>query len=222
MKKTGILVAMPREWAPIEKKAEIASVTDVFGKKVYKGTFCGQPFAACVSGIGKVAAAVGVAALNEAFRPDTVINVGVAGGLGAVRCNTAAVAGKVWQHDFDTTAAGDEPGLYTGECDEKLSAELLSATGGVRADVATGDVFVADAAKAARIARTFSVSVCEMECAGALAMANALGIPFAAVKYISDGAEDSAADSYRVTLDSLMERAADDLERYFSSLRGKQ
>ena len=59
MSKTGYIIAMPRECAPLLEKAEISAVKRVMGKQVHIGTLCGKPFAVCVCGIGKVAAATG-------------------------------------------------------------------------------------------------------------------------------------------------------------------
>lgn len=216
MRKTGFLIAMPRECAPLLEKAEISAVKRVMGKQVHIGTLCGKLFAVCVCGIGKVAAATGVFALAKAFKPDAIINAGIAGGLGVTPRGAAVIARKVWQHDFDTTAAGDEPGLFAGECDERLSERLAAATQGIAGTVATGDVFVADATRAERIARMFGASACDMECAGALEAAKALEIPFAAVKYISDGADSGAGEDYSDALGSLAEKLARDAENYFS------
>ena len=217
MIKTGFVIAMPRECAPLLEKAEITAVERVMGKQVHIGTLCGKPFAVCVCGIGKVAAATGVFALAKAFKPDAIINAGIAGGLGVTPRGAAVIARKVWQHDFDTTAAGDEPGLFAGECDERLSERLAAATQGIAGTVATGDVFVADKVRAKRIAELFGASACDMECAGALEAANALEIPFAAVKYVSDGADAGAGEDYGDALAPLADRIARDTEKYFSS-----
>lgn len=217
MIRTGLIIAMPGECAPLLGKAEIREAERVMGKQVYIGTLCGKPFAVCVCGIGKVAAATGVFALAKAFGPDEIINPGIAGGLGVSARGAAVVADRVWQHDFDTTAAGDEPGLFAGECDERISAKLVGVTGGNTGTVATGDVFVADKVRAKRIAELFGAAACDMECAGALEAAKALGIPFAAVKYISDGADAGAGEDYGEALASLADRIARDTERYFSS-----
>ena len=220
MKKIGILVAMGSEWAPLESMAETLTETEVFGKRVFTGSMAGRPFAACISGVGKVAAAIGVMALYRAFNPDVILNAGVAGGLGVTPRGSVVVAGEVWQHDFDTTAAGDEPGLYVGRTDDALSERLLAVTGGVRGTVATGDIFVADPVRAAYIRDKFGAAVCEMEAAAAMEAARALGIPFAAVKYVSDGANESAGSDFGANTGSLAECLARDIYAFMSSEKG--
>lgn len=173
-----------------------------------------------VSGEGKVNAAIAAALIAERIKPDVMLNFGVAGGLGRTAKGGKLIAGDVWEHDFDITAAGHTAGKYLGRTDDRLAETIIAAIGGERGTVATGDVFVADPVRAGAIAKTYGAAACEMECAAVFAAASACGIPFAAVKYISDDADSDAKTAMDDNVLSLAELIAADLMAVAENLSG--
>ena len=168
-------------------------------------------------GPGKVNAAICAQSLLLLAQPDRVINTGVAGALAPdLHTLDTVIASAVCQHDIDSTALGDEPGLISGieqvfvPCDPTLQKQLLQAAQELgfpaRAGViASGDQFLADEARKRAIRQLFGADCGEME-TGPIGQACFLaGVPFAALRVLSDSGDGSAPMVYR----ALVERASD-------------
>ena len=98
------IIAMESEAEILLKNATVTAEKTLLGKKTYEGEFHGKKFALVICGVGKVNAAVGAAAGITAYRPSSVLNFGVAGGLNesAKLCEVYAI-NKAVQFDFDLT-----------------------------------------------------------------------------------------------------------------------
>lgn len=167
-----------------------------------------------VCGIGKVFAAMCAQTMIVTYRPDCVINTGVAGSLSRdIGVGDVVIAEDVVEHDMDTSPLGDPVGLISGlnvvkmHCSDKLrmsvlrnaAAHVLEGTGTkVFTDrvIATGDQFIADAAKKQWIVDTFGASACEMEGGAVGQVCTANGVPFAIVRTMSDSADGGAVEDY--------------------------
>lgn len=168
-----------------------------------------------LSRIGKVAAATTTATLIEAFGVERVIFTGVAGGVGdGVFVGDVVVGTNFVQHDMDASPLFPryEIPLYGQtlfRADGALSGLLLRAAqaamlGGANSTVrihqgliASGDRFVSGAAEAANLVRALHASghrplAVEMEGAAVAQVCADYGVPFAAVRTISDRADDQA------------------------------
>jgi adenosylhomocysteine nucleosidase len=76
----------------------------VAGREFWVGELHGQPVAAVLSGIGKVAAATTATLLIERFGASRIVFTGVAGGLGpGVRVGDLVLARSLLQHDMDAS-----------------------------------------------------------------------------------------------------------------------
>ena len=116
------------------------------------------------------------------------------------------------QHDFDVTAFGYVRGyMCTGEdnqkptryaADARLRALVASAAAEladcrtVEGVIASGDVFVADAALKQQLLADFDATAAEMEGAAVAQTAVANGVPFLVIRAISDLADGSASGSF--------------------------
>lgn len=166
-----------------------------------------------VCGIGKVFAAMCAQTMIVKYAPGRIINTGVAGTLSPqIGIGDVVIASDVVEHDFDTTAFGDEPGLIPGlgtvkmHCSERLSmSELRNAALDVlgesgakvfRGVIASGDQFIADAEKKRQIVERFGAVACEMEGGAVGQVCAADGVPFAVVRTISDSADGGAVEDY--------------------------
>ena len=197
----GVIGAMQ-----IEIEGLRAAMTDVTeetagGVKFTRGKLCGVDVVAAVCGVGKVFAALAAEAMILRYAPRALLNTGVAGGLAAgLTVGDIVLADAVVQHDMDTTPLGDPPGLLSGlgivriPTDEKLLAALKKAA--ERAGfshrvgtIATGDQFIASEAQKARIVKEFGAIACEMEGGAIGQVARVNGVPFAALRAISDGGD---------------------------------
>ena len=142
------------------------------------------------------------------YAPDLVINTGVGGTLTReLSIGDVAIAEAVCQHDMDTTALGDEPGLISGinrvyfEADKAAVGMIEEIAGGLgiktyRGTIASGDRFIASQAEKERIVSTFGAVSCEMEGAAVGHVCFVNSTPFAVIRAISDDADGGACEDY--------------------------
>lgn len=171
----------------------------------HKGKVYGKDVVAVVCGIGKVNAAVCTQILISEYKVDTVINVGVAGGIGKeIYPGDVVIADTLVQHDMDTTVFGDKYGqiprldTFDFKCDAKLIAlaqaacKELSDIKSFTGRIVTGDQFIASLEKIQWLSSEFEAFACEME-GGSIAQVCYLNnVPFIVIRSISDNANNGA------------------------------
>ena len=150
---------------------------------------------AYAGGIGKVNAAMAAQLCIDRYQPDWVINAGVAGSFRDLPIGTVVVAERFLQHDVDTSPIGDPVGLvstvntlhFPTAIPEKIATFLeQQGVSCVTGDVATGDAFLVRGDRADWIAGTFHPTLCEMEGGAVAQVCMRCGVPFSAVKSVSD------------------------------------
>ncbi len=190
-----------------------------------------------LSRIGKVAAATTATALIEKFGARRIVFTGVAGGLGAgVQVGDVVVAADFLQHDMNAAPLFPpyEVPLYGQArfaCDEKLTTTLLIAAhaSGISAGgrfglnplppcihhglVASGDRFVSaafevQALQSALRAHGHEALAVEMEGAAVAQVCHDYGVPFAAMRSISDRADDTAHTDFAAFVRTVASRYA--------------
>jgi len=205
----GIIGAMEIEIEGIralmtEKEEKIIS-----GIKYVIGKLGGNTVVTAVCGIGKVFAAICAQTMILTFKPDIIVNTGVAGSIDpSLKVFDIAVADKVVQHDMDTSPVGDPKGLLSGinviymDADEKASCLLMKLVKGtginaVQGAIASGDQFIASKAQKDAIKSDFPDAVaCEMEGASIGQVCYVNGVKFAVLRAISDNADGEAIEDY--------------------------
>ena len=204
---TGIIGAMDVEVESIAANLQNVEHRVISGIPFSKGLLSGRQVVLARCGIGKVNAAVCAQIMISAFGVNEIINTGVAGAVvKGVKQNDIVIAERFVQHDVDTTAIGDPIGFVSTvnkvffETDKGISSRLKAAIGNKArthlGTVATGDQFIADKKSGKKIHERFNASACDME-GGAIAQVCALaGIPFGAVRCISDSADEKAHMDY--------------------------
>ena len=151
------------------------------------------------SGIGKVNAALGAAALIEHFQPTALISTGVAGGIDRVLQVTDVVAStSLVYHDVwcgDGNAYGQIQGLpLYFEADQRLLAAALqlNASGTLQSHVhggliCTGDQFISNRQELEGIKGRFPEALAvDMESAALAQTCYLSGVPFISFRIISD------------------------------------
>lgn len=200
---TGIIGALSEEIAVIIDNMADARSETVSGTAYHTGTIGKERVCAAVCGMGKVNAAICAQTMITRFGIDRLINTGIGGALDpSLRQRDLVVATGFVQHDLDISAIDNVPrgyitelGTVVIEAGKELGGYIAEICSAVYPDItkrgifATGDQFIADRAVSENIRKTFGASVCDME-SGAMAHVCALaGIPFAAVRCISDSAD---------------------------------
>ena len=223
----GIIGAMKIEIEKTQALLENKSEKTISGIRFVSGTLHGREVVTAVCGIGKVAAAICTEAMILEFKPDCIINTGVGGGLAAdINVCDVVIAESLVQHDMDTTAMGDAPGLISGlnmvyiPADEKVNSALTQAAESIgtfkvkSGIIASGDQFIADPAKKDYIIGTFGAAACEMEGASIAQVCFSNSMPFGVVRAISDKADGSGHMDYSQFLPLAAENAAKIIENF--------
>jgi len=178
----------------------------VGGREFWVGHLHGAGVVVVLSRIGKVAAATTATALIERFAVDRIVFTGVAGGLApGVGVGDVVLADAFIQHDLDASPIFPkyEVPLYGTSrfaTDAPLTAELARAVSialpGARVHrglVASGDRFVSTTAESRALQAALPEALAvEMEGAAFAQVCRDYGVPFAAVRTISDRADDEA------------------------------
>ena len=193
----------------------------------------GDGLVVMVAGVGKVAAAMATQYACDVFKPRSAIAMGLAGSLEeGVRPGQVIVATGAVQHDMDgrplTPAKGMIPGLdlSTLAADPAASEKLLIAARLESRDaqagvVLTGDQIVTSRATRDALMREFPDGVCiDMETAALAQVAQQNGVPWTALRVISDSADESfdlrkvmglGVSTAAKLFESIIQTVADDL-----------
>jgi adenosylhomocysteine nucleosidase len=235
---TAILSALPEEQAGVLALLQSPQCIVHAGREFWHGTVHGKSVVLALSRIGKVAAATTATALIERFKVQRLVFTGVAGGMAAkVQVGDVVVGTQYLQHDFDASplfARYEIPGYGRTRfaADTHLVAIISEAATAINhcasglksikiheGLVASGDRFVSSATEAQTLRLALPDALCvEMEGAAVAQVCHDYGVPFVAVRTISDRADDTAhldfgqfvravAGPYAVRLvDALMRR----------------
>ncbi len=220
--KIGILGAMDLEVSSLCAKLERTIVKSIAGNEFHAGQLNGISVVVVKCGIGKVNAAVATQAMIDHFDIDLIINTGVAGSLSnELGIYDIVVSSDLVQHDFDTTAAGDELGLITGfnsvafdvnpeiaDLAVEAGREIFDDIKVFKGRVATGDQFISEKERKDKIVKQFGAVCTEME-GCAIAQACFLNnMPYLVIRSISDKADDSAHVDYFEFVGRAAEKSA--------------
>jgi adenosylhomocysteine nucleosidase len=209
---TAILSALPEEQAGVLALLQSPHCTMHAGREFWQGSIQGKPVVLALSRIGKVAAATTTTALIERFKVQRVVFTGVAGGLAQqVQLGDVVVGTQYLQHDFDASplfARYEVPGYGRAKFDANayllaIISEAAPAMFNWASDlkytkihaglVVSGDRFVSSANEAQALRLALPEALCvEMEGAAVAQVCHDYGLPFVAVRTISDKADDTA------------------------------
>jgi adenosylhomocysteine nucleosidase len=204
----GIIGAMDVEVENIRSLLQNKTVRTVSGIDFTCGTLFDKEVVIAKCGIGKVFAAVCAQTMILEYKPDCIINTGVAGSLStSLSICDVAVSAKVVQHDMDTSPIGDPVGLLSGiniveiPADSRLAslAEQVIREQGINTRsgiIASGDQFIASKAQKDAILKNFDAIACEMEGASIGHVAYINSVPFVVLRAISDTADNSSHMDY--------------------------
>lgn len=202
----GIIGAMDEEVTLLKEQMEIEECRKIIGLDFYKGKLHNTDIVVVKCGIGKVNAAVCTQALICNFDIEKIINTGVAGAVfGELKIGDIVISSDAVEHDMDTTAFGDAPGVIPRmdesffKADEKLieiakqAEKQLNKNNNVYVGrVVSGDQFVSSAEKKKWLWDTFNGYCTEMEGAAIAHTCYLNKIPFVIIRSISDSADGSA------------------------------
>ena len=97
----AVICAMDIEAKSLIDLLEEKQTIKILDKTFYYGKIKNEDVAVAVSGIGKVASGITTTLLIEHFKPDVVINSGIAGGYNKVKTLDLVIASDVAYYDVD-------------------------------------------------------------------------------------------------------------------------
>ena len=181
----------------------------------------GHAITIVTSGLGKVNAAL--AAGLFAADADILLMSGTCGALGAEPRRAYWLAEAV-QHDY----GANEPGLFRryragdwpmGEAGEAHFAAMPDPGLGLpHARIASGDSFVACPAAAADLKAGLGATLVDMEVGAVAQVAARLGLPWAAIKAVTDDANGASGGDFQANLVRAARAAGQEVERLVAML----
>ncbi len=203
--KIGIIGAMDIEVAELIECMDNVKKEIISGIAYCEGILQGKDVVVARSGVGKVHAAVCAQTMILKYKPDVIINTGVAGSLNSdLDIADLVVSDNVVQHDMDTSGIGDPVGLISGvnliniPCSKSLVEEIVSSAKTIEntnvavGTIASGDQFICSQEKKDYIVNHFNALCAEMEGAAIGHVCYLSNVDFCIVRAISDKADGSA------------------------------
>jgi len=198
-----IIGAMPSELADIRNILGEAELKKISGFNYYINEYKGKTIVNVCSGIAKVNAAVCTQVAIDNFKPDAVINAGVAGGINSrVKVCDIVVSSEVLPHDLDLHFLNDYPpycGVYKADPHLIETAEKICAEFGVnsfRGRIVSGEAFISSNEVKADILARLNPYAVDMESSAVGHCCYLNEMPFVSVRCISDNADDEGAMSF--------------------------
>lgn len=206
--KVGIIIADDNEFAPLQTAVQAAGGS-LF--QIYSRPACSMELAdgdrkieliGILCGVGKVNAAAGTAYLADR-KVDAIISTGLSGGIDRIGRGEVTLGTAFVEYDFDLSPLGYEVGVKpSGEetlhtADKLLCEHFQTIFPNIKPGaMATGDRFVCDDVLRRELATKYAAMSCDMETAAVAAVCHDTGIPFTAVRRVSDDAGSSADGDY--------------------------
>lgn len=217
----GIIGAMDAEIALLKDALENRQSHTFGAITVYTGKLDGKNIALCLSGIGKVNAAIATTILIEHFACDCVINTGSAGGLFPhLQIGDIVIGNEIAHHDVDVTAFGYKYGQVPKQPEHykshtslvfatKIAAGQITEVNQHLGMIVSGDQFISSEAMLDKIKTHFPNALAtEMEAAAIAQTCHQFNKPFVIVRAISDNGDSEAAVSFETFLETAAVHSA--------------
>ena len=204
-KTIGIIGAMPSELADIRKElgTENTEIQHISGYDFHVHPYKGGTLVTVCCGVGKVNASMCALALKQNYKPDAIINTGVAGGMNPnVKVGDIVIGTDVTQHDLDAQWLNNYPPYKAVYDSDKLLAQMMEKSCEkqnircFKGRIISGDSFITDNAVKEQLAKSFSPYAVDMESAAIGQACFMNDVPFVSVRCISDNADDNGTMSF--------------------------
>jgi adenosylhomocysteine nucleosidase len=194
-----ILAAFEVEIEPLLPHLRDLRTVDLAVGQARLATLDGQPVALVLTGAGLIDAAATAERAIVALRPSHVLMVGTAGSLDPALAVGAVLVPAAWRNHQrgSITPSGFRPSQTPPDAPADPALLLLAGqvvgvqVGGLGV---SGDLFVADPATRASLFERTGARIVDMESAAVAQVSAAHGVPFVAVRAISDSADGAQAD----------------------------
>ncbi len=182
-----IIAAMDEEVGILKEKYSDSDLIDIF-----------------VSGVGFLnAASIAQPIVHGNY--DLVLNVGVAGSLAEnVPIGEVYSLSNALHHDIDITALGVEKGKLSSGV---VSAPIICIDQMEECAIASGSKFISEPKERLELGERTGAKLCDMETAVYASICDSIGMPFYAIRAVSDTILDGEEHTYEVNLDKAIRNA---------------
>ena len=230
-----VLVAMEEEAAPLTSRLtdpDVLATPFAAGVSAVRGRLAGVETVVVTTGIGVAAATAAATWGILTLSPGLVVAAGSCGGLAAdVEVGTVIVGESFAWSIADATAFGYAPGQLPGGPERMLAEKAWDdrAERAARCDAAaavrrglmlSGDAFVTAPLADPMRERFPGALSTDMETAASARTAEALGMPFVALRAVSDLCGPAAGQQFHLELDVVAETSARAVEALAADLAG--
>ena len=190
----GIIGAMETEVRDLVSKLENKTSVDILNLHFFTGKFGNNEVVILKCGVGKVQSAIGCAVMIENFKPEVIINTGIAGGTNGLKQYDVVIANSIRYSDVDATGFGYKLGQVPGMPEvynpslkySSAVADILDKLNikYIRGNVLSGDSFITsyDQLKI----KPENATAVEMEGASIAQACYMNNTPFVSIRFISD------------------------------------
>ncbi len=235
--KIAIIGAMDCEISAIKKEMFDLKEENYADLKIFTGTINGKFIILAQSGIGKVNAALNTQYIIDTYKPNIIINTGVAGGISdELDIGDVVIGTYLVQHDFDVTVLGyakgymctgvekDKPTKYY--CDKELVEKFQSCLEQNMSKqkihlgiIASGDKFISGKEIKKEINEYFGAIAVEMEGCAIAQVATKNKIPFVVTRAISDLADGKVAQYQNEFEEKMSEVSTQTIKIFLKNLQ---
>ena len=185
MKKIGVIIAMNKELELFAADLRDTSEQTLHQRRFVTGKISDKDVVVVVSGIGKVNAALCAADLIHHFKVDTIINIGISGGLDScLDIGDFIVGDDLVYHDYDTGTEIPQDVPERFHSDNNLTALLPNLKHGL---LCTGDQFITAENELRNIKAKYPAGLAvDMESAAIAHTCHLYNIPMISIRQVSD------------------------------------
>ena len=197
----GIIGALDEEIALVKEQMTEVKEHKLYGRSFYTGRIGEKEIVLVCCGVGKVNAALFANAVIREFHAEAVINIGIAGAIGAgIGVMDVVLSTEAAFHDQA------DPALLALA---QMACEGVTIHGKVVSGlIVSGDRYVTDNAIKQSLRERFDPCCTEMEGAGIAHASFVNDTPFLIIRTMSDSADEGADDSYDNFIDVAAHQSA--------------
>ena len=214
------VIAMDKEAEPIISAMKVDRKITCCRKKIYIGKLYGETVGVVICGVGKVNAAIGTQIAVDELGAETIINLGVAGGLnGGVKVGEIYGISHAVQYDFDLSEINHTEIGTLDECKVNYLPLNTCAAFPLK-KIGTGDRFNDSKADFNLLTKVLNADIRDMECGAVIQVCLYAKVKCYAFKIISDVAGSSSTiEQYQNNLALCFDTLKAELENIIKSVK---
>lgn len=226
--KIGIICPTKNELCPVLSAMKRVGASTCAMLEFHRGELEGRDVVAVASGMGKVNAAIATQVLIDSFDISHIVVAGVAGGIDSgLAIGDTVICEEVAHHDVDDMILTRFHPFLPGACmkaDGRLLEDMKRATEGREfkqkiffGRMVTGEAFIADEGRREIITKYEPLCV-DMETAAVAQVCYAGGVPFIAIRSVTDTESESGMENFEKNCASASQNTFEVLRAFLKAV----